>query len=236
MKSVIFDIDDTLYMRSEPYLAAFHTLFGPCPDIDENALFQRSRVTSDEEFDRYNAGEISQRQMYINRGVRAFASVGIEATDEEAMHFQDLYTEKLGDIHLLPGMVKILTECGKRDIFMGLISNGQSPRQRKKARALHTERYFPDEHIMITGDIGIHKPDIRVFQTYAEKFELDPEETCYVGDNFINDVEAPHRAGWKTAWILRKNLYTDEEVEKAKKWVGVMSTSEEDILNYILEN
>ncbi len=151
------------------------------------------------------------------------------------MRFQDVYTESLSDIHIPPGMRRLLGECRDRGIFLGIISNGQSARQRGKARALGTEAFLPDDHIMITGDIGIHKPDPRVFEAYADKFDLDPSLSVYVGDNFTNDVKCPHDAGWKTAWILRENLYTEEEVEKAKPWVEVISSEEDQILRYLLQ-
>lgn len=235
IKAVVFDVDDTLYMRSEPYLAAFHEMYGERFDVDDDKLFEASRYWSDEEFYRVNRGEITKKQMYINRGVRTLAEVGIAMSDEEALHFQDLYTEKLDDIHLLPGMRRILEECRRRGLFLGIISNGVSERQRSKTRTLGVEQFIPEDHILITGDIETHKPDPRLFHIYEERFGLSPAETCYVGDNFRNDVQGPHDVGWQTAWILRKNLYTDEEVELARPWVGVMSPREEDLLRYILE-
>ena len=37
VQNLIFDLDDTLYQRRDPYLAAFHACFGQIQGLDEDA-------------------------------------------------------------------------------------------------------------------------------------------------------------------------------------------------------
>lgn len=62
------------------------------------------------------------------------------------------------------------------------------------------EKWIPKEHILISGEIGIAKPDAEIFEAELGRVGLQKEDVCYVGDSFENDIAWAKGAGWKAVW------------------------------------
>jgi putative hydrolase of the HAD superfamily len=54
-------------------------------------------------------------------------------------------------------------------------------------------------------EVGVGKPDARIFQAAAERLQLAPEQVLHVGDDEHLDVLGALAAGMQTAWINRAN-------------------------------
>ena len=52
-------------------------------------------------------------------------------------------------------------------------------------------------------EVGVGKPDVRIFQAAAERLQLNPEQILHVGDDESLDVLGALDAGMQTAWINR---------------------------------
>ena len=62
------------------------------------------------------------------------------------------------------------------------------------------QQYIFDE-IIVSGDVGVEKPDREIFALMEEKLGFTPGEMLYVGDNPYNDVDGAAAAGWRTVWV-----------------------------------
>ena len=91
--------------------------------------------------------------------------------------------------------LKALRHQGKR---LGIITNGKSERQRAKIDALGIGDLF--DVILVSEEIGLRKPDPRIFLLAVEKCGAVPRETIYVGDNPQADIEGAHNAGLRAVW------------------------------------
>ena len=49
--------------------------------------------------------------------------------------------------------------------------------------------------VTVSGDIGLIKPDIAIYDTHAKSFGLDPASTIFIDDSLAN-VEGARAAGW----------------------------------------
>jgi putative hydrolase of the HAD superfamily len=57
---------------------------------------------------------------------------------------------------------------------------------------------------VVSGDIGVGKPDPAIFRAALEKLELDPERVWHVGDSLEADIAGAHAAALGTAvWMNR---------------------------------
>jgi len=54
-------------------------------------------------------------------------------------------------------------------------------------------------------DVGVGKPDVRIFQAAAARLQLVPAQILHVGDDERLDVLGALAAGMQTAWINRSN-------------------------------
>lgn len=58
-------------------------------------------------------------------------------------------------------------------------------------------------HRICARDVGVAKPDARIFLAAAEKLGIAPENILHVGDDPELDVVGAREAGLRTAWINR---------------------------------
>ncbi len=61
-----------------------------------------------------------------------------------------------------------------------------------------------------SADVGLKKPDPRIFELAAERSGESPGKLLMVGDRLDNDVAPAKAAGWKTARI-RRGLHAKQE-------------------------
>ena len=83
---------------------------------------------------------------------------------------------------------------------LAILSNGDSIIQHNKIRHVNIEKYF--DEIVVTGDIGVHKPDVRPFEYTLNKLGVENDEALMVGDVFATDILGASRANIKTVWLL----------------------------------
>ena len=215
VQNLIFDLDDTLYQRRDPYLAAFHACFGQIQGLDEDALFRESRIIGDEEYARRIRGEISMREMEVRRTTRTLQKFGIPVTNEEAIRFERAYQEALKTIRVNAGMQKVLDLAGKQGQFLGILTNGPRERQLGKFEALGLSRWIPKDRLVISSAVGASKPDPAIFRAMEERFCLDPESTCMIGDSEETDIRGAKRAGWHTILFAEPFLAQHKEETEA---------------------
>lgn len=101
-------------------------------------------------------------------------------------------------VRLYDGVEELLSwlRPGRR---LGMITNGSTEMQWEKIDQLGLRDRF--DEILVAGDLGIYKPDARIFLRLAEGLGISPEETLFVGDSFESDVVGAAGAGMRTAWI-----------------------------------
>lgn len=206
--SIVFDVDDTLYRRSDPYIRAYHKCFQK-HIRNENGwptgieLYRTSRVYVEEEYRRRVLGEIDMEEMLIRRTLRSFAACGVCLTEKEALLFEEAYEREQSSIKLIPqfkAFFDTLVRSGQ-GVFLGILTNGPSGHQKRKIHVLGLARWIPEEHIVVSGDIGVSKPDLKAFRIYEKKCCVRPENTIMVGDNLEADIQGAEAAGWNALWV-----------------------------------
>ena len=203
IKAIIFDVDDTLYDLSGPFKEAFRELYLE-EELDLEGAFLASRRYSDSVYAQSLSGEMSMEDMYIYRFQNAFRDYGKDMDAQEALHFQEVYEKCQHRIHMTEAMQEVLKELSDK-MTLGVITNGPSGHQWDKIRALEATRWIPADHVFISGEHGVAKPERRIFELVQEKLGLQPQEFCYVGDSYENDIEGAKGAGWNAIWYNHRN-------------------------------
>lgn len=203
--AVFFDVDDTLYDQLAPFAAACRA-FPVLRDLDAAALYNARLRRGMESLIRMNAGEISLRENYIYRMQMGCRDLGVALSEEEALSFQAVYADQQSRLTLTPGMTRVLDLCRDRGWRLGIITNGPADHQRQKCRVLGLDRWIPADHIIVSGDCGILKPDPAIFRLAQAQAGLDPAASLYVGDSYENDVKGALGAGWQSFWLNRRNV------------------------------
>lgn len=203
LKAVIFDIDDTLYRQMDSFETACRQ-FPALSGLSAEALFQARSIRGMEALRRMNAGLFTLAENHAYRMVMACRDLGVTLTDQEAMDFQAVYEEAQRQLTVTPGMEAVLDLCKVKGWRLGVLTNGPSDHQRRKFQVLQLERWIPGENIVVSGDCGILKPDVRLFRFAETKLGLNPVSTMLVGDSYENDILGAEAAGWQCFWLRRE--------------------------------
>jgi putative hydrolase of the HAD superfamily len=111
-----------------------------------------------------------------------------------------LYTE-LRDASYVPfaGALESLARLRARTGALGLVTNGDASAQRAKIDRLGVAHYF--DVIVVEGELGVGKPDRRVFAHALGALGAAPEAALMAGDNYVCDVLGALDAGLHAVWI-----------------------------------
>lgn len=84
---------------------------------------------------------------------------------------------------------------------LGLITNGAPDLQRAKFQKSQLEPYF--DVAIVSGEIGIGKPDPAIFRHALQMLSARPEEAVMIGDSLSRDIDGAHNAGMRGLLIKR---------------------------------
>lgn len=93
---------------------------------------------------------------------------------------------------LLPSTPRVLSGLRERGIQLGVVSNSDG-RIFSVLNRCGIADFF--QTVIDSHDVGVEKPDPRIFQFALTKTKARPEQTVYVGDIYSIDVIGAERAG-----------------------------------------
>ena len=134
------------------------------------------------------------------------SSLEIKVSNKDIGAIADLIAGKWQEeIKLDPDCVPVLKEL-RESKKIALVSNFDHPRHvRKYLSEYGLEKLF--ESIIISGEVGVKKPDPSIFKLALSVTGLAPSEVVYVGDT-EEDVEAADTARMIPIQIKRQNEYS----------------------------
>ena len=213
MIGLIFDVDDTLYEQITPFENAYKSLFDIDMDIDMEKFYLLSRYYSDVKFEASRNGEMTMDEYHIYRIQEAAKDLGVCLTAEQALSMQKEYKKNQQKLQMSNTTISILELAKENNVKLGIITNGPSEHQWAKIKALGIESWISRENIIVSGDYGINKPDVRIFEIMQEKLQLPNDSLYYIGDSIENDIVGANNAGWKSIWINRYKQKSPKEVD-----------------------
>jgi putative hydrolase of the HAD superfamily len=207
---VLFDLDDTLVafdaVTNQSWKQVCLEYTTSKPGLNPEALVAAIRKVSDwywSDPERHRIGRNNMAPARRSIVREAFLTMDLPEADADAMA-ERYSTVRLENMYLLPGAQSALDLLLSRGYRLGLLTNGDGETQRYKIERFGLAKYF--ERILIEGEIGFGKPDVRIYWLALSALGLKPEQTYMVGDNLSWDVEAPQQMGIKAIWIDRKGM------------------------------
>ncbi|MBM6619386.1 HAD family hydrolase [Bacillus suaedaesalsae] len=97
----------------------------------------------------------------------------------------------------------MLRELKEKNYRLGMITNGKTDFQKATIHALGIEDFFDD--IIISDEIGLKKPDSRIFEASLHNLSVNKEHAVYIGDHPVDDIKAASDVGLQTIW--KRNDY-----------------------------
>ena len=108
----------------------------------------------------------------------------------------------------IPGMVDVLADLRAAGIRLVALSNWSAEMFPVARERFDFLAWF--EGIVISGEVGVNKPDRRIFEHLVERFGIEPEETLLIDDSPAN-IDAATALGFRAieftdATALRREL------------------------------
>ena len=207
--TVIFDLDGTLctYKVSvrDAIVEALRRTSQPANlvgDPSDAAVRYDELWDEIESEDRFESGSNPVLAMREQIWTRLLAEQKITSPDlarEIAVEYTRI---RVASIQLYSGACDLLADL-KRTYRLGLLTNGPTNMQWSKIEQLKIASLF--DEILVAGDIGIYKPDARVFHVLLDRLNVNPAEALYVGDSYRMDVVGAKRAGMQSIWVRNGN-------------------------------
>lgn len=190
-----FDLDHTLLFDNKLERVAFMHLL-------ELALHEGGHTlgTLADEVVRIDALLEEQRRgaFTIEEAVRRFVREhGLSPEERHVERFRAIAVEMVGEfVTPFPGSKKIYGALRERGYAVAVLSNGWNPLQIRKA-----QRCGFIGPVVASSDVGEQKPAPRAFEALLEALGTQPQDTWYVGDDPLGDIEGARAAGIRAVWM-----------------------------------
>lgn len=219
IKAVFFDFDETLQDRTaafERYMDGFFARF--FPGVTGGELEEKKHQMRQSG----NGGYVDRVEWY--KGLIALWH-WTDAPAAEAL--AEHYDRTFGDCCVIfPDAVPMLQALRKKGIVTGVITNGPSYLQNHKMDESGLRPYL--DLVIVSGDVGVHKPDPALFLYACDKVQLLPADCMYVGDHPVNDIAGALSAGMQ-AVRMNWGWFKDQDLRADVPVIGRVS----DVLQYV---
>lgn len=209
IRSLIFDLDDTLYCEKDYVLCALKNV----------SLYLSGKY-------KINYADIYDRTCTIfrekGRG-KIFDILCREyGIDENINTLVDIYRSTEPVLKLYDDSIFLLKKAVKKRIKLGIITDGNSKVQWNKVKALNLEKYM--DKIIVTDDYGKghSKPDKKPYIDMIKFLDVSPGSCLYIGDNPYKDFIGAKKLGIKTVRIIREqgeNRYVLKDKEHEADYI-----------------
>ncbi len=210
LKAVFFDVDDTLFSTSAFADAArrnaIAAMIAQGLDVDPELAY-RELVEVVAEF----SSNYDHHFDKLLRRLPAAACRGINPAILVAAGVIGYHETKWRDLRPFPGVPEALETLAATELRLGVITAGLEVKQAEKLVRLDLVRFFEKDGILITDQIGIGKPNPKLFQTAVSRFGVEPSEAIYVGDHPTHDIDPANAVGLGTIRLRADGRHARDE-------------------------
>ncbi|RKU20965.1 hypothetical protein C6500_07440 [Candidatus Poribacteria bacterium] len=206
IKAVFFDLDGTLCDSDTAWGIAqretFQLLREQYPDVSEAVLTVAWKTVHQRLFQQLDAGKCSMADVRDARFQCLFQELGLPI-DKIMEGLSGFFCSRYLTSLRLYDDATVLEELGAYHV--GIITNGahdeHTDSQLSKVRHLGLNEQI--QSLTISGEIGVRKPKVEIFQVACERAGASPKEALFVGDTVENDIVGANRAGMTSVFINR---------------------------------
>ena len=208
LRAVFFDIDDTLYSTTEFAALArrngIEAMRRYGLRLPAEMLMQELQEVIGEFTTNY---EHHFDKLLLRIPRRAYAGINpglLVAAAVVAYHDTKM-------THLTPydDAVEALTKLADTDLIRGVITAGMEVKQAEKIIRLKIYDLLTPTAIFISDQIGVSKPNPKLYLKVCEEMGIRPQDAMYVGDNPQTDIDPPNSIGMITVRNRRAGKYKD---------------------------
>ena len=218
IKAIFFDLDGTLCDSDTAWNIAqsemFQLLREQYPDVSQEILTETWKTVHQRLFQQLDAGKCSMADVRDARFQCLFQELGLPI-DKVMEGLSGFFCSRYLTSLRLYDDVTVLEEL--RAYHVGIITNGAHDEHTDSqlSKVLHLGLSERIQSLTISGEIGVRKPKIEIFQVACERAGVSSKEALFVGDTVENDIVGANRAGMTSVFINRESdLLTPKTAEE----------------------
>lgn len=198
IKLITFDLDDTLWDTAPVIVSAEATLrqwlTEHAPNLGgvpvEHLWAIRERVLQDEPTLKYRISALRRRVLFL-----ALQEAGYEHSQASQLADQsfEVFLHARHQLDIFPEVQPTL-EALANHFALGVVTNGNAD-----VRRLGLADYF--KFALCAEDIGVAKPDARLFHEALQRGGATAETAVHIGDHPGDDIAGAQQAGLRAIWF-----------------------------------
>ena len=123
-------------------------------------------------------------------------------------------------LSIFPEVKEVLQNLKKKDYKLSILSNGTPTLLNELVKSNNLDNIFDD--IFSIEEVGIYKPDSKVYDMPIKKYKIQKEEVAFLSANTW-DVSGGGNYGYSSIWVNRNNNIFDNLDYKPKNEVKNLS-------------
>lgn len=229
IKTVIFDIDNTLYDYDKNHLLGMKALTDYCRS--EFNLGEKEALACYDRAMEITSRRIGTETAAIHSRMLRFQCMTELLKQPLFPHVENMYhaywDTLIDHAKPSPGILDLMKELKNRHIRIGIGTDMTASIQYKKLLKLGLTPYI--NFIVTSQEAGVEKPHPHFFDVCLEKADCLPEECAFIGDNRKKDVQGALDHRMRGIW------YSQEKVpEKNPDFPVIVSYTDVERFLYLL--
>ena len=213
LRAVLLDLDDTLFDHAHATHCALRQLQALEPGLagwELQALRREHASVLEELHAEVLGGRITIEAARIERFRRLIelgasrngsgdAAPDVEArAADAARRYREAYEQGWQPVEGAPALLAGLKNAG---LAVVVVTNNIVSEQRRKLERCALGACV--DALVTSEEVGVQKPDARIFQVALEQAGAEAGEAVMLGDNWLNDIEGARAAGIRAVWLNR---------------------------------
>ena len=201
LQAILFDIDDTLCATTafakRARTAAVRAMIDAGLDLAEEVVLRELDEVLlefgsnyDHHYDKL-LHRLRPKDLAVNPAL--VVAAGVAAYHDTKFH----------ELKPFDDVIPLFEDLVRANIRIGIITHGWTVKQAEKLIRLKLVPYIQPNLIFISDQIGIAKPNPKLYRSALAELQLEPKQVMYVGDNVLHDVAPPKNIGMVSVWASR---------------------------------
>jgi len=206
LRAIFFDIDDTLYSTYEFSEIAREAALDAMIKLGLKTPKEQLKQELDEIVEEFSSNYEHHFDKLLLRIPKRYYR-NIKPAVLVAAAVVAYHDTKFRHLRPYEDVVEVLKLLYNTELILGIITAGFTVKQAEKLVRLKILPYITPNAIFLSDELGISKPNVKLYLRACSDLNLKPSECMYIGDNPITDIDPPKKIGMITVRNMRSSKY-----------------------------
>jgi putative hydrolase of the HAD superfamily len=204
--AVLFDIDDTLFSTTQfakvARRNAVRAMLATGLDLSEEVVLRELEEVLAEFSSNYEQHYDQLLKRLRPKCLERVNPALIVAAGVAAYH-----DTKYRELKPFDDVLPLLEALRKAGLVVGIVTHGWTIKQAEKIVRLGVVPYLSPRAVFISDQLGIAKPNPKIYALALRDLGISAAEAMYVGDSPSHDITPPKSLGMKAVWARRASRH-----------------------------